>query len=237
MRLSRIPENLLLRSAPRGKRALNQLKHVVFDTGDVLWSPGIALPYVMFPLRGVISLQVWPANDGKQVDVGVVGPEGFAEVTSLLGADETRLGAVGLTSGEAVIVEPDQFATYLGDRQFRDAMQRYVRMFLVMLNQTAVCNRIHVIDKMLISRLLLIQDRTHADSFQLTQEFLSRVLGVRKASISRAAARLQREDAISYDRQGRLTIVDRRKLEREACSCYHAIKSETNQLIGALGGF
>ena len=134
-------------------------------------------------------------------------------------------------------MEPELFATYLSDRPFREAMHRYVRMYLVMLSRISICNRIHVIDKTLIGRLLLLQDRTNADSFELTQEFLSRVLGVRKASISRAAARLQQEGAIGYDRRGRLTIVDRRKLEGEACSCYRAIKTETNDLIAVLGGF
>lgn len=236
MRLNRIPENLLLRSASRAKRVSGRLKHVVFEAGDQLWTSDTPLSYALFPLRGVVSLQVSP-YEGKYVEVGLVGPEGFADVTCFLGAETTRLTAMALTAGEAMVMERSLFVAYLSDSRFKEAMQHYMRVFLVMLNRISVCNRAHVIDKTLIGRLLLIQDRTQADSFQLTQDFLSRVFGVRKASISRAAARLQNEGAIRYDRRGRLTIVDRKKLERRACSCYLAIKRETDGLIEATGGF
>ena len=235
MRPNRIPENLLLRSASRSKRSSGQLKHLAFDTGDQLWSADMPVPYAVFPVRGVVSLQVCPGG-GKHVDVGLVGPEGYAEVPFLLGAEKTKVRAVAWTAGEAIVMEPQLFAGYMKDRHFRQAMERYARMFVVMLKRISACNRVHVIDKTLIGRLLLLQDRTNADSFNLTQDFLSRSLGVRKASMSRAAVRLQDDGAIRYDRQGRLTIVDRRKLERHACSCYQAIKTETDDLIAALGG-
>jgi len=239
MRYNRIPENLLLRSAPRGKRASTQLKHFVFETGDQLWRADSPTTHVLFPSRGVVSLQLdaSAASDGKPVEIGLVGPEGFAEVTFCLGTANTRLSAVALTDGEALVMDgADLFDGYLRNVRFRDAVHRYARMFLVMLNHIAVCNRIHGIEKTLIGRLLLIQDRTHVDSFYLTQDFLSRVLGVRKASISRAAARLKKEGVIQYDRRGRLIIADRKKLERHACSCYRAIKAESDDLVEALGG-
>lgn len=239
MRYDRIPENLLLRSAPRAKRASTQLKHLVFDTGDQLWRADSPISHALFPVRGVVSLQLGArgSGDNKPVEIGLLGPEGFADVTLCLGAANTRLSAVALTPGEALVMEAEEFSDGCsGNVRFRDAMHRYIRTFLVMLNHITVCNRIHGIDKTLVCRLLLIQDRTHVDSFHLTQDFLSRILGVRKASVSRAASRLQNEGVIRYDRRGRLTIVDRKKLERHACSCYRAIKIESDELIEALGG-
>ncbi|MBZ5624538.1 MAG: Crp/Fnr family transcriptional regulator [Acidobacteriia bacterium] len=236
MLLSASPENLLLRAASRARRPSGQLKHVVFEAGQQLWAADVPIPYALFPLRGVVSLQV-AVDRGRQADIGLVGREGYAEVPFLQGADRTRMIAVALTAGEALVIQPDLFRAYLSDAGFREAMERYMRMFMMMLSQMSVCNRVHTIEKSFIGRLLLMQDRTQADSFQLTQDFFSRVLGVRKATISRAAARLQEQGAIRYDRRGRLTILDRRKLDGQSCSCYQAIKAESDHLIAALGGF
>jgi CRP-like cAMP-binding protein len=204
--------------------------------GERLWTSGAPIPYVLFPVRGVVSLQI-AADEGKQADIGLVGREGCAEVSCLLGAGQTRTIAVALTAGEAIVVKPNTFRIWLDDRRFREATERYMQMFLTMLNRISACNRVHKIEKNFIGRLLLMQDRTQSDSFQLTQDFFSRILGVRTATISRAAAALQKQGAIRYDGRGRLTILDRRQLERQACSCYGVIKAEWDDLITALGGF
>jgi CRP-like cAMP-binding protein len=236
MRVGSVPDNLLLRTASRAGRTTGQLKHVAFDTGERLWTSEAAIGYALFPVRGVISLQVSPRH-GKLVDIGLVGREGCVEVAYFFGADQSRTIAVALTPGEGLAMRPDLFSTYLSDARFREALHMYVRMFLVMLNRFSACNRVHVIEKTFIGRLLLLQDRAQTDSFQLTQDFFSRVLGVRKATISRAAARLQKQGIISYDRRGRLTILDRSQLERQACSCYRTIKADSDGLIAAMGGF
>jgi CRP-like cAMP-binding protein len=231
-----IPQNLLLRSASVSTRAKAQLKHVAFEAGERLWFADTPVTHALFPVRGVVSLQV-PADEGKQADVGLLGREGFAEIALLFGAARTRNLAIALTAGEAIVVQYELFQGLLTDGRFRRAMERYVRMFLVMLNQISVCNRIHVIEKALIGRLLLMQDRAQTDSFPMTQEFVSGVLGVRKATISRAANGLKKQGVIGYDRRGQLTILDRQQLERQACSCYRTIQSEWNDLVAELGGF
>src|SRR5581483_12520783 len=160
-----------LRSAPRAKRASTQLKHLVFDTGDQLCRADSTISHALFPVRGVVSLQLGEraSEGGKPVEIGLLGPEGFADITLCLGAENTRLSAVALTPGEALVMEAaDVSDGCLANVRFRDAMHRYIRMFLAMLNHITVCNRLHGIDKTLICRLLLIQDRTHADSFYLT---------------------------------------------------------------------
>jgi CRP-like cAMP-binding protein len=235
MRLTSISENLLLRSASGNKRK-GQLKHVTFEVAEQLWAADAPLSNVLFPIRGVVSLQVF-AEDGKQVAIALVGPEGYAEVPHLFGAKHTRLVAVALTAGEAMLMKPEHFRAHLGEKRFRAGIEQYAQMFLVMLNRISVCHRIHVIDKTLIRMLLLLHDRSRSDSFQLTQDFLSRVIGVRKATISRAATDLRKAGAIGYDGRGRLHILNRQQLERQACSCYRAIKAESDRLISTLGGF
>jgi CRP-like cAMP-binding protein len=228
-------DNLLLRAARR-VNGRTPLDHVVFQAGERLWGAGEQISHVLFPVRGVISLQVLAA-DGKQVDIGLLGREGCIDVTSFVGAKETRVVAIGLTDGEALAMRSDLFRKHLDITPFRKALEQYMCMLVVMFNQIAVCGRIHAIEKTVIGRLLLMQDRTGATSFRMTQDFLARVLGVRKATVSRTAAGLKRLGAISYDRQGQIRIVDRKQLELRACSCYRAIKKEADQLITALGGF
>jgi Mn-dependent DtxR family transcriptional regulator len=65
----------------------------------------------------------------------------------------------------------------------------------------------------------MTQDRAHADSFQVTQEFLAYMLGVRRVSATAAAGALQRDGLIEY-RHGRLAVLDRIGLEAAACGCY-----------------
>ena len=235
MRFQRTPENLLLRAAARAFDP-GKLKHVVFEPGEPLWEPEGPVHFALFPTRGVVSLQVHAGGE-KRADIALCGREGFLEPAFLFDDRNTKTAAVAFTAGEGFAMEPALFRAFWKNTRFREAVHGYVRVFLVMAHRISVCNRLHVIEKSFVGRLLLIQDRAEGDSFQLTQGFMSRILGVRKATISRAAARLQDMGAIRYNRHGQLTIVDRHRLERQSCSCYRAIKDESDKLISALGGF
>jgi CRP-like cAMP-binding protein len=226
-------ENLLLRAAYRGKDPafIRKLKRVAFDAGHQFWPAGGEWSEILFPIRGVLSLQI-VSGSGKQVEVGQVGREGLAGIAQLLRGDQPQLLPVALTPGEVLIMPPETLAGLLRTAAFRAAVDRYLRLFLVMLSRISVCNRIHVIEKLCVSRLLLMQDLAESAIFPVTQEVFARHLGVRRASVSRVAAHLQKLGAIHYDRRGRLSILDRRILEGLACSCYQAIKTELDGLVG-----
>ena len=91
--------------------------------------------------------------------------------------------------------------------------------------QTAACNRLHTIEQRLARWLLLTHDRVQRDEVSLTQEFLSRMLGVRRAGVSVAANNLKQSGAIDY-RRGNVIVVDRQRLEQTSCECYEAVKQE-----------
>ena len=137
---------------------------------------------------------------------------------------------IALTNGEAVAMAPEVLRSSLRTAGFRLAVQQYIRFFVLKLSRLAVCNRIHVIEQIVAGRLLRMQDRCPGHSFELTQESLAQLLGVRRASVSRSAAELQRSGAIEYNRRGRVTILDRSKLEAHACACYRAIKADFDLL-------
>ena len=103
---------------------------------------------------------------------------------------------------------------------------------LTQIAQSVACNRLHVVEQRMCRWLLITHDRTGADSFPLTQDFLSQMLGVRRPSVTVVAGALQRAGIIEYHR-GRLTIRDRGRLEAASCECYGIVREEYDRLLGA----
>jgi CRP-like cAMP-binding protein len=100
--------------------------------------------------------------------------------------------------------------------------------------QTAVCNRHHSVDQQLCRWLLLSLDRLVANQLIMTQALIADMLGVRREGVNEAANKLQNLGVISY-RRGRITLLDRDKLEHLCCECYAVVKREIDRLIPAKG--
>lgn len=144
------------------------------------------------------------------------------------------------TSGNRAVVQGAGSAFKMKARAFRKEcrdggslprlLRRYSHSLLTQISQTAVCNRFHPIDARLARWLLMTRDRMGADEFQLTQEFLSNMLGVRREGVNKAASILQQQQLISYSR-GALTILNGPGLEAMACTCYKIIKEEYDAFL------
>jgi len=122
----------------------------------------------------------------------------------------------------------DQFA--LGGK-FQHLLLRYTQALITQISQTAVCNRLHAMEQQLCRWLLLSHDRVKGDELIMTQELIADMLGVRREGVTVAAGRLHDAGAISYVR-GRITILDRHKLEQIVCECYQVVKHEFDRLLG-----
>jgi Crp-like helix-turn-helix domain len=111
---------------------------------------------------------------------------------------------------------------------------RYTQALLTQMAQTAVCNRHHSVDQQLCRWLLLSLDRLPSNALTMTHELIANMLGVRREGVTEAASKLQTLGVIKYSR-GKITVLDRPKLERLCCECYFVVKKETDRLLPQLG--
>ena len=215
------PENHLIELLPSKarQRLLGIAEQVQLVQSRVLGSAGEPTRHVYFPVNGFISLVT--AIDGKPVlEVGMVGREGMCGAQVALRVLAQPLHAVVQGAGLAWRVPISAFRQEL-DRcdELQLILGRYLYVLMSQLASAAACTRFHQIDARLSRWLLMMQDRAHADTFSVTQEFLGFMLGVRRVSISAAAAGLRQDELIEYSR-GRITVLDRKALEAVSCSCY-----------------
>jgi CRP-like cAMP-binding protein len=219
-----------LLSETERERLVPAMQRIAGKLGDIVFRRGEPLAHVDFPLTGVISLIVI-MEDGGVVEAGTVGNEGFAGLPLLLGAESSPAQAFYQVPGEALRMPADVFTDELerGGR-FREVMQRYAQSFVNQVAQGAACNRMHPVDQRLSKWILMSQDRVGADEILLTQEVLSQMLGVRRASVTVAAGMLQKAGFIRYSR-GVIKVLDRAALEASSCECYHVVRAELDRLL------
>jgi CRP-like cAMP-binding protein len=198
--------------------------------GEVLCESGQPIRHVYFPTGSFISLIT--AIDGKPVlEVGMAGREGMVGAQLVLGVQTSPFQSLVQGAGAAYRITVRDFCKEL-DRsaELRKCLQRYVYVLMSQLGTTAACTRFHLIGQRLARWLLMTQDRAGGDSFRVTHEFLSYMLGVRRVGITNAAHGLQRAGLINYHR-GELNVLDRRGLESAACGCYAADRQAYAKLL------
>jgi CRP-like cAMP-binding protein len=219
--------NRILAALPREEfePLADKLKPVPLVLGETLYMPEQKIEYVYFVDRGVVSLLAALEN-GATVEAGVIGPEGMAGISVILGADSTPNQALIQSPGQAMRVSSKDIRTeFRKGGKLRDLLLRYTHTLFTQVAQTAACNRLHSIEQRLSRWLLLTQDRVGRDDFILTQDFLSRMLGVRRAGVSVAANTLRQAGLIDYHR-GTMMVLDRKGLENYSCECYTIVRDE-----------
>jgi CRP-like cAMP-binding protein len=216
--------------APEQERLLSHLEYVELRRGDVLHEAGEPMTHVYFPYSGTISV-VAQMEDGSQVEVGVVGREGMLGLPLVLGTDTAPLRAFTQVSGGAMRMMAGAFKEEVarGGRLYA-LLLRYAQAFFVQTAQTAACNRLHPMEGRLAKWLLTTKDRAESDTLDLTQEFLSIMLGVRRAGVSEAMGVLKAGGLIGHTR-GSLTVLDAEGLERASCECYEVVRNEYDRLV------
>jgi CRP-like cAMP-binding protein len=201
-----------------------RLRRVKFEVGHEIEFPGQSIEHLFFVEEGMAS-QTVTLLDGSQVEVGMFGYESVIGVSALMGTKQslnrvyTQIDGFGYSCPvEVARREFDECGA------FHSLALRYVQAQLLQAMQSAACNAKHEVEQRLARWLLLCADRAHTNTFKLSQEYISDMLGNSRPSVSTVSARLKEEKLIDYTR-GVIRVLDSAGLERRACECYRVIKN------------
>ena len=230
-----IQNHLLSAMSPAGRERLYpQLELVEMPLGKVLYESGDLLRHVYFPTDSIVSL-LYMMEDGASAEIAVVGNEGLIGIALFMGGETTTNRAIVQSAGSAYRLAGQRLKDeFHRNGQMQILLLRYTQALITQMAQTAVCNRHHSVDQQLCRWLLLSIDRLSSNHLIMTQELIANMLGVRREGVTEAAGKLQKLGVIEY-RRGKITVLNRPKMEQLCCECYEVVKKETDRLLPPSG--
>ena len=224
--------NHLLDALPvleRGRLA-RRLEQVELPLGGVVHESGETQLHAYFPIDCVVSL-LYVLKDGGSAEVGIVGHDGMVGMPIVMGGGSSPHRAIIQAAGSALRMTAQHLreeCERVGPLQ--QLLLHYNQALMIQIGQTAVCNRHHSVDQQFCRWLLMSIDRLPDNNLSMTQELIANMLGVRREGVTEAAGKLQRTGAISYQR-GRITVLDRQRLQQLCCECYEVVQREYMRLL------
>jgi CRP-like cAMP-binding protein len=228
------PKNKLLASLPRGdyERLRPHLKTILLKPKQVLHPANEPVRQIFFLNGGVASMTTVMKN-GAMVEIATVGDEGFLGINAVFGSEmlsgETML-QVPVPNATAEVMSAEIFKRELGRAgSFRESVQRYSQGLLTLMMQSTGCMALHPVQERCCRWLLMTHDRVRTDEFHLSHEFLAMMLGSTRPTVTLVAGTLQKAGLIRYT-HGRITVLDRQRLEAASCECYSTVKRHFDRL-------
>jgi CRP-like cAMP-binding protein len=207
------------------------LRRLKLDRGTILIEPGEDVVQVYFPGPGTIAALVLNLRDGKSAEAAMIGTEGALGGVISEGEKPAFARGVAEIAGPALTLSTEALDNAKKrSPSLRDHFARYADCLLAQVLQSAACNALHDFDARLARWLLATQDRCGHSELKVTQDFISEMLGVRRTYATRVAGALEAQGSIRRGR-GKITIVDRAKLERQACECYGYLRRHFERLL------
>lgn len=228
------PDNALLHQLPAAARLqlLDHCEPFELVLSAELSVRGKPLAYAHFPIEGFLSLVI-DVDSHPPLEVGMVGAEAMLGSELVLGQAATPWRALVQGAGSSWRIGAQQLSTQINAiPALQSLLQACLLARLHQQTLAAACQRYHLIAARLARWLLMSQDRSRSESFHVTQEFMALMLGVRRVGVTEAASHFQDSGLIAYHR-GELTVLDRKALEAQACSCYAADKQIYQRLVKA----
>jgi CRP-like cAMP-binding protein len=169
-------------------------------------------------------------SDGRSSEVSIAGCEGMVGIGLIGGLRRSVHSAVVQVEGDGLRLSATRLRRLFDDCGiFRKLVTRFCVIQLMLVSQTAACNRIHSVEKRLARWLLLCQDRLSSDTIRITHDFVSTLLGTDRPSVTLAAQKLQNAGIIRLTR-GHLSVLARPRLEQFSCECYAATAQFNSEL-------
>lgn len=226
--LASLPAEEYARLAPALERVELTLKQVAFDVDR-------PIEHVYFPEAAVVSV-LGVMADGSAIETATIGREGMVGLPVFLGTGQTSAQAFTQIPGPALRMTAEAFrAAVVASPAFTRVLLRYTQALFTLVAQSSACNRMHAMTERCARWLLHCHDRMERDEFPLTHQFLSQMLGVRRATVTEAMSALQARGAVAYV-MGVVEVRDRVVLESAACECYAIIAREFDRLLGGPSG-
>jgi CRP-like cAMP-binding protein len=230
----RLLKNHILASLPDAEyeRLGINLELLGLKQGKLLHVAGKRVQSAYFPLSGMISL-LSVTNEGKAVEVGMIGNEGLLGISAVLGIDIAPYQSVVQLPCTVLRIRADKLKAEF-DKGFRlhQLILSYTHTLLTQISQSVCCNCYHTVEARLCRWLLISHDRAQSNTLHLTQEFLAQMVGVPRTSVTAIAGRLQQAQLIRYKR-GKIELLDLKRLEATSCECYRVIRHEMSNFFAA----
>lgn len=225
-------QNHLLAALPAEDyaRLLPDLEFTPMTLGWTVFEAGVPMDYVYFPTTCIISL-LYVMENGDSAEIAIIGNDGLVGVSVFMGGDSMSSRAVVQNAGECYRLKAQtmqQEFTRGGSLQY--LALRFTQALIAQMVQTGACNRHHTLEQQLCRWLLLTLDRLPSNEVTMTQQLIGNMLGVRRAGVIEATGNLQKIGLIRYS-GGRITVLNRTKLEKRACECYDVVKKEIKRLL------
>ena len=217
--------NLVLRRIPEieFQTLRPHLQFVSLKNGAILEVQGEKIESAYFMNQGIASMIV-ETSDGKSVEVGVAGREGMVGLEIAADFDDFAHQVVVQVPGSAFKIQSRRLRELLPALpELTHILLRHLAMRGLEFAQGAACNRLHETRQRLARWLLMTHDRLGTDLISTTHDFLSRMVGTDRPTVSVVLAELERHGIVHCGRAS-ILISDRAGLEQHSCECYPLFK-------------
>ncbi len=204
------------------------------EAEDLLYNPGDDVETVHFPCGSSLISYLIPNEDGRDVEVILVGREGavggivslgylpaYSRISVKVGGPFVRLRIAKLEAAKAK------------SASIQHLFARYADCMLAQIFQSTACNAIHTIEQRTAKWITSAMERTGDNLVPLTHEQLSAMLGVGRSYTSRVIQTFKAEGVLET-RRGAILVRDADAMARRSCQCNQAVKNHFAEVLSGV---